>query len=1385
MLLAHIQVKLLATLLTVVFCKEQSTDVNNQLQLTIFMEEELPRASAVVNLSSMVKQNIPNSSQYFTLVQETELRFSFLEPNSHFVIDHANPSAQILRVQTRVDRESVCPTLVGVCTNRFLGTVTDHSPLPYEISHTQHVATACMLPVLLIAEFNARNSASQPVSQLIVQLNIHILDINDNAPSWRSFSSSMVNMQQLNSTHPIAYNAMNAPNPGLIPRMDLVVAEHIAIGTRLALPLAIDPDACPDNTTAGYGIESQTVSDAFVLDWDQAARDGTKITESGLWLRVNKDLNHDTQPHHQVIIYATDAGVPRRLTGHLLLNISVTDVNDHPPKFNRSRHLVWVREHEMIGSKVFQPQVHDADSSDQSRLSFGFLPSTVASTRELFKINPQTGEITVQGLIDFEKSFQHQLHIFVSDGKWTDEMELQVLVLNLNDHAPQIKLYSHLASVPKDMNVFHSGNRNYLQAQLTIVIRENGPPNQLIATATVTDKDVSAQIRAEAAFESHEADSGASGERQGGMFTSPLVRKSQTLKPICNVDNDQFVMESLDLETTQQQSRERFRFKIALAGKSLDREKQNRILLQVHCHDEDTMPPMHQFPHYSPSSSLHQSGLYMPIGRRSASASLLIVVTDENDSPPILVGPQVAKLPENAPIDTLVMRIHATDADDPHSLAGTAGLRYHLTDEPLILLTKSATPLSVGSKLSELIASSTVSSDQFPSQPWFHLNPVNGDLKTLVSFDRELVQSITLPIRVNDGGDLNILGKTTVDPSERMMNKDRLSYNTVNGTVTIEILDVNDCLPTFSQQLYEFNLSEDSRPPVRVGRVNVTDCDVDENNRLLEFWLQSSMPNRRPDISATEGILGSKQLNKNSQFISWFSVSKTGELYVRMPHFTQTGMVTSQGLPPDDYIPLDREKNEIIVLDIFARDSGSPALTGSAQILIRVLDVNDHAPEWEFPRPQHRLVNFSADAAVGNRVTRLIAHDPDEGPRGRITYSILSGNEAGQFELDSESGWIYLAQPIDYQNRMSMSGPQNQRMKHQTWQTRSASMIRLYVQASDQGDPPRTSSSVLDILIQRTPQIPVQMQSSKSSISTDQSRHTKQMEFREAGSDASPAEMHSEGYFDPEKPAGGLLLSSDFLTLVAMITATLAALLLIFILFVVIRCRKLKHNQPPQTQIGSMNGTKWGTPGHSSSRRPTERTRRTTRANGRPGCFGTYMENCFGGSKSAVRSPRSATNGDRNNITPTDTYYPVHLSSTLSSRQPFSISEQQGHRMTDVHSSDILLYSTNSSLISPCQTISRLAPESTLNANDYSFLVHSNCPAEGVQFDGSVDKKTTNPSGVSDLIMDEKDSMDKDKYVTTIRIDRGQSDSVYTALSPELTKSKSQSHKLCQSSSFV
>uniref|UniRef100_A0A3Q3EB64 Cadherin domain-containing protein n=1 Tax=Labrus bergylta TaxID=56723 RepID=A0A3Q3EB64_9LABR len=112
--------------------------------------------------------------------------------------------------------------------------------------------------------------------------------------------------------------------------------------------------------------------------------------------------------------------------------------------------------------------------------------------------------------------------------------------------------------------------------------------------------------------------------------------------------------------------------------------------------------------------------------------------------------------------------------------------------------------------------------------------------------------------------------------------------------------------------------------------------------------------------------------------------------------------------------PLDREKKEQLSLVLTAVDGGEPQMTGTMQILITVLDVNDNAPV--FTQPIYKA-SIQENAPVGTTVVTVTATDADHGSNGRITYSIsnIVDHTRGIFEVSDESGEIRLVGNVDYE----------------------------------------------------------------------------------------------------------------------------------------------------------------------------------------------------------------------------------------------------------------------------------------------------------------------------------------------------------------------------------
>uniref|UniRef100_A0A671LFV9 FAT atypical cadherin 1b n=1 Tax=Sinocyclocheilus anshuiensis TaxID=1608454 RepID=A0A671LFV9_9TELE len=105
---------------------------------------------------------------------------------------------------------------------------------------------------------------------------------------------------------------------------------------------------------------------------------------------------------------------------------------------------------------------------------------------------------------------------------------------------------------------------------------------------------------------------------------------------------------------------------------------------------------------------------------------------------------------------------------------------------------------------------------------------------------------------------------------------------------------------------------------------------------------------------------------------------------------------------------LDRQTKATHVLRVRATDHGSPhRLSSLSSVVVTVLDANDHPLAFE-----HReyVSTLPEDVTIGTKLLNVFAASRD-----RTTYSITSGNEQGAFRIDSQTGDIFVMEPLDYE----------------------------------------------------------------------------------------------------------------------------------------------------------------------------------------------------------------------------------------------------------------------------------------------------------------------------------------------------------------------------------
>ncbi|XP_041622408.1 protocadherin beta-15-like isoform X2 [Vulpes lagopus] len=115
---------------------------------------------------------------------------------------------------------------------------------------------------------------------------------------------------------------------------------------------------------------------------------------------------------------------------------------------------------------------------------------------------------------------------------------------------------------------------------------------------------------------------------------------------------------------------------------------------------------------------------------------------------------------------------------------------------------------------------------------------------------------------------------------------------------------------------------------------------------------------------------------------------------------------------------LDREEQPELRLTLLAVDGGVPPKTGTALVLIDVLDINDNAPE--FVQPLYRA-QILENSPLGSLIVTVSARDLDTGTNGKVFYSFFYGDEeiSRTFALNELTGEIKIIRELDFEKIMS------------------------------------------------------------------------------------------------------------------------------------------------------------------------------------------------------------------------------------------------------------------------------------------------------------------------------------------------------------------------------
>ncbi|XP_056372738.1 protocadherin gamma-B1-like isoform X6 [Hyla sarda] len=441
---------------------------------------------------------------------------------------------------------------------------------------------------------------------------------------------------------------------------------------------------------------------------------------------------------------------------------------------------------------------------------------------------------------------------------------------------------------------------------------------------------------------------------------------------------------------------------------------------------------------------------------QTGTAIINIIVTDFNDNSPVFTQ-DVYKVSvrENVPVNSTILQVSASDEDEGVNAEITYSFR---------------TTANIISKT-------------------FSINPNNGEIKLKGQLDYEVSKYYDISVQAKDGGGLATQAKVLIEITDENDNAPEISITSSSDVIPedsapgtmVALIQIHDpdsgengevqCIikgdlpfelissaSTFykivtkssldREKLFSYNITieaSDKGSPEMTSRkvIRLDVSDVNDNAPVFEKSVYTAfIPENNSPGTSLFFVQAKDMDSEDNAKITYSTVTKIDEedpmsFYISMNPVT--GVIYAQR-------SFDYEKHREFIIQIVARDNGSPSLNSSTTLRICILDQNDNSPVILYPSPESdsstfEMVPWTSDQ--GSLVSKVVAVDADSGHNAWLSY-FLQSSEPSLFTIDHQTGEI----------RTSRVFQERDIMKH-----------GIVVLVKDNGIPSRSASVTINMVI--------------------------------------------------------------------------------------------------------------------------------------------------------------------------------------------------------------------------------------------------------------------------------------------------------------------------------
>ncbi|KAL9905398.1 fat-like cadherin-related tumor suppressor homolog isoform X2 [Glossina fuscipes] len=733
------------------------------------------------------------------------------------------------------------------------------------------------------------------------------------------------------------------------------------------------------------------------------------ITENGEILLL-QTLDRELNSVEHIVAMAETITLPQ-LHARADVYFHIQDENDHHPKFGCAVYNVNIPENADKGTSLIKVTATDIDEGPNGDVRYVIEDETFSN---LFEIDLYSGWIILLSALDRELQSEYYLNVGATDNghpRHISKVPVAIMVTDYNDNPPVFKQQQESQQIDVFENAL-PGTVLYNFRLTDLDLEKNnfeyfilsGDNHSQFQIGNTGDLFVSKLLDYEYISNYNLTVAATEGKFVAYTNVSVTVKDVNDNFPICitpryNITINEMTPIGTSLLKVNALDADGYannKLRYYLSGNDSDDfyvDKDNGIIKVARVIDRERHPKYLLYAHVQDGQELSQE----------CTSEVIISVNDVNDNKPeFSMAQYIASVPEDAQIQTIVTKIHATDKD----FGQNRKISYFFTE----------------------------------ANDFFNISQSSGIVKLIKTLDRENISMFNITIMAQDHGQPKMFSTTNL---------------------IIHVLDINDNPPEFNMKQYKTYVSENATINTEVLRVFATSKDIGVNAEISYYIIGGNEQNKF-SIDKKTGIISTtseidfektKAFFLTVQAIDGGSPPLSNQAFVNVtildvndnqPQFAQNvyrvrisedakkGEKVLQIIATDEdshqngvikyniergdrlkqfsideftgYVyardKLDRETISSYVLEIRACDTGSPELCNYIEINVDILDVNDNPPIF---KNSNYSVILQENKALGFEVISFEINDADEPPNtSPYTYDFRSGNEGGFFRLEQD-----------------------------------------------------------------------------------------------------------------------------------------------------------------------------------------------------------------------------------------------------------------------------------------------------------------------------------------------------------------------------------------------